>query len=201
MFVFVLIKFDCASEDYIVSRSARRYLLLSLFEARVFRFKEGLESDTHILVLILLTKLKSLVADEALLEPGIKLFLLALGHSEDIVGGNLLDTLEEVLCPLQDLFSDHVDRLVMLDQQASLESLVRWRQENDPLGELLKLEVVDGSVCLLTARVTLAILVRLLIALSSVFSFLFTNRLVHIGLSISGCLSRHLWLTIVADPN
>ena len=94
-------------------------------------FEECLESDTHVLVLVLLTELVAQFLDAELLESLVKLSLLALGHAKHDVRVDFLGLLPEVSGLRKDMTTDKVDSLVMLYHQVTFVVFGVTRAEHD----------------------------------------------------------------------
>ena len=103
----------------------------SLVEPGVVRFEECLEGDTHVLVLILLSKLVAELPDAVLLEALVELLLLAFGHAEHVVRVDLLGLFPEIGSLGKNVATDIVNSFVVLYHQVALEVFGVGRAEHD----------------------------------------------------------------------
>ena len=102
----------------------------SLFKPGVFSLKERLESNTHVLIFILLTKFVTELLDALLFELFIELLLLALTHAQHVVRVDLLGLLPEVACFFQNMSPDEVDCLAMLHHKVTFVVLLVVRTQH-----------------------------------------------------------------------
>ena len=102
----------------------------SLLKPGVVSLKERLESNTHVLIFILLTELVTEVLDAQFFELFIELFLLALTHAQHVVSVDLFGLLPEVACFFQNVSPDEVDCLAVLHHQVALVVLLVARTQH-----------------------------------------------------------------------
>ena len=75
--------------------------------------------------------------------------MLELSHAEHVVHVQILGFLEEGLGFVEDLLSDHVDGLVVLNHYIALVAFVGWLEQDDLLGQLFKFKVINLLLVLL----------------------------------------------------
>ena len=98
--------------------------IVSLVESGVRMFQEGLEGDSEVRVLELLTQLVSELLDAVLFKLAIQLLLPPLRHAKHVVRTNLPGVLPVVLGTLKDVLAHEVDSLCVLHHCITLISLV-----------------------------------------------------------------------------
>ncbi len=116
--------------------------------------EEGLECDSHVLILVLFAQFVTQLADAVLFELRIHRLLQDAARTEYLVRVRSRSLLPVHLCLLDDMLAHHVDSLVVLHQNVALVCFVCRSHQDQLLAQLIKFKRFDRLSSTLAACLT-----------------------------------------------